>query len=75
MPFSHSADTLVPARAAKQIDELVVMLIVRVIILTAAAAASSNRLGPHAGRYHSTKVAPEKGQKEEGGMGQCACAV
>lgn len=78
MPFSHSADTLVPARAAQQIDELVVMLIVRVIILTAPAAASSNRLGPHAGRYHGTKVAPEKGQREEGGMGHgavCVCCV
>lgn len=50
MPFSHCAGESVPARAAEQIDELVVMLIVRVIILTAAAAAAatSNRLSPHA---------------------------
>lgn len=80
MPFFHSADTFVPAQAAKQIDELVVMLIVRVIILTApaaqaAAAASPNRLGPHAGRYHGSKVAPEQGV---GGMGHgaaCVCCV
>lgn len=71
MPFIHSADTFVPAQAAKQIDELVVMLIVRVIILTAPAA-SPNRLGLHAGRYHGSKVAPEKGER---GMGHGAVCV
>lgn len=81
MPFFHSADTFVPAQAAKQIDELVVMLIVRVIILTAPAAqaASPNRLGPHAGRYHGSKVAPEQGVGGRGAWGSvrvlCSCQI